>query len=68
MNLELLTILRCPVSKDRLSYDAERNILLSVQAGLYYPIIDGIPVLLKQQAQQIDFEILPAQHTNIQAD
>ncbi len=68
MNLELLAILRCPVSKDTLSYDATRNILLSAQAGLYYPIIDGIPVLLKEQAQQIDFEVMPPQNTDIQAN
>ncbi len=68
MNLELLAILRCPVSKDTLSYDATHNILLSAQAGLYYPIIDGIPVLLKEQAQQIDFEVMPPQNTDIQAN
>lgn len=49
----LLEILVCPVTKMRLSYDAERQELVSRAAGLAYPIRDGIPIMLPEEARKI---------------
>ena len=49
----LLDILVCPVSKKPLDYDKEANELISSEAGLAYPIIDGIPVMLPEEARKI---------------
>ena len=49
----LLDILVCPVSKKPLDYDEEANELISSEAGLAYPIIDGIPVMLPEEARKI---------------
>ena len=49
----LLEILVCPVTKSTLRYDAERQELISDQARLAYPIRDGIPVMLPEEARQI---------------
>lgn len=49
----LLEILVCPVTKATLRYDAERQELISDQAGLAYPIRDGIPVMLPEEARPI---------------
>ncbi|MGF1561760.1 MAG: Trm112 family protein [Geminicoccaceae bacterium] len=51
---KLLDLLICPVSKGPLSYDRERNELVSEQAGLAYPIRDGIPIMLPDEARVID--------------
>ena len=50
----LLEILVCPVTKTRLTYDAERQELVSRAAGLAYPIRDGIPIMLPDEAREID--------------
>lgn len=50
----LLEILVCPVTKMRLSYDAERQELVSRAAGLAYPIRDGIPIMLPEEAREIN--------------
>ena len=50
----LLEILVCPVTKTRLHYDAERQELVSRAAGLAYPIRDGIPIMLPEDAREID--------------
>ncbi len=47
----LLDILVCPVTKGSLSYDRERQELISKSAGLAYPIRDGIPVMLEVEAR-----------------
>jgi hypothetical protein len=52
----LLEILVCPVTKTRLQYDAERQELISKVAGLAYPIRDGIPIMLAEEAREIDRE------------
>ena len=49
----LLEILVCPVTKATLRYDAEHQELISDQARLAYPIRDGIPVMLPEEARQI---------------
>jgi uncharacterized protein YbaR (Trm112 family) len=50
----LLSILVCPATRTKLRYDAERNELVSDEAGLAYPIRDGVPVLLIEEARRID--------------
>ncbi len=52
----LLEILVCPVTKTRLSYDAEAQELISKTAGLAYPIRDGIPIMLASEAREINRE------------
>ena len=50
---KLLEILVCPVTKGPLRYDAERQELISDQAGLAYPIRDGIPIMLVDEARPL---------------
>jgi uncharacterized protein YbaR (Trm112 family) len=51
---KLLEILVCPVTKGTLRYDAERQELISEKAGLAYPIRDGIPIMLIDEARKLD--------------
>ena len=51
---KLLEILVCPLTKGPLRYDAERGELVSEQAGLAYPIRDGIPIMLPGEARKLD--------------
>ena len=51
---KLLEILVCPVSKASLRYDAEAQELISDTAKLAYPIRDGIPIMLPDEARQLD--------------
>jgi uncharacterized protein YbaR (Trm112 family) len=51
---KLLEILVCPVSKEPLRYDAERQELISDKAKLAYPIRDGIPIMLPDEARALD--------------
>ena len=58
---KLLEILVCPLTKGPLRYDAERQELVSEQAGLAYPIRDGIPIMLVDEARPLrDEEKAPA--------
>jgi len=50
---KLLEILVCPVTKTRLEYDAEKQELISKAAGLAYPIRDGIPIMLPDEAREV---------------
>ncbi len=50
---KLLEILICPVTKSDLEYDSKNNELISKQAGLAYPIRDGIPIMLEEEARKI---------------
>ena len=50
----LLEILVCPLTKGPLRYDAEANELISEKAGLAYPIRDGIPIMLVDEARRLD--------------
>lgn len=50
----LLDILVCPLYKVPLHYDRDRQELISNQAGLAYPIRDGIPVMLVEEARKIE--------------
>ncbi len=51
---KLLEILVCPLTKGPLEYDAERQELISRQAGLAYPIREGIPIMLTEEARHLD--------------
>jgi hypothetical protein len=50
---KLLEILVCPVTKGPLRYDRDKQELVSVQAGLAYPIRDGIPIMLAGEAREL---------------
>jgi hypothetical protein len=50
---KLLEILVCPVTKATLVYDRDRNELISRKAGLAYPIRDGVPIMLPEEARQL---------------
>ncbi len=50
---KLLEILVCPLTKGLLKYDAKAQELISEQAKLAYPIRDGIPVMLVEEAREI---------------
>ncbi len=50
----MLEALICPETHATLSYDPERNELVSAPAGLAYPIRDGIPIMLVDEARKLD--------------
>ena len=50
---QLLEILVCPLTKTPLVYDRERRELISKKAGLAFPIRDGIPVMLPDEARSL---------------
>ncbi len=50
----LLELLVCPLTKQTLEYDAEKQELVSRAAKLAYPIRDGIPIMLPEEARRID--------------
>lgn len=56
MDKKLLDILACPVTKGPLIYDEEKQELISTAAHLAYPIRDDIPVMLEEEARQLDSE------------
>lgn len=51
---KLLEILVCPVTKTTLEYDRERQELVSRAARLAFPIRDGIPILLEEEARRLE--------------
>jgi uncharacterized protein len=50
----LLEILVCPLTKGPLEYDRAAGELISRKAGLAYPIRDGIPIMLADEARKLD--------------
>jgi uncharacterized protein len=58
MDPKLLELLVCPVTKGHLDYDRTRQELLSRSARLAYPIRDGIPILLEEEARTLSDEEL----------
>lgn len=50
----LLEVLVCPLTKGPLRYDRERQELISIEAGIAYPIRDGIPIMLVDEARPLD--------------
>lgn len=53
IDTKLLQILVCPVTKGPLIYDKKNNELISTSARLAYPIRDGIPVMLEEEARKL---------------
>ena len=51
---KLLELLACPLTKGPLEYDAEKQELISRAAKLAYPIRDGIPIMLADEARRLD--------------
>ncbi|MFW0776903.1 MAG: Trm112 family protein [Rickettsiales bacterium] len=51
---KLLELLVCPVTKTTLRYDKEKQELISEKAKLAFPIRDGIPVMLVEEARKLD--------------
>ena len=54
MDQKILEMLCCPITKGSLEYDADNNELISRSAKLAYPIRDGIPILLEDEARELD--------------
>lgn len=50
---ELLNVLVCPLTKTPLTYDEVNNELISEKAGLAFPIVEGIPVMLIDKARKL---------------
>ena len=58
MDTKLLALLVCPVTKGPLEFDTARQELLSRSARLAYPVRDGIPILLENEARTLSDEEL----------
>ncbi|MEQ1705793.1 MAG: Trm112 family protein [Rickettsiales bacterium] len=54
MDRKLLDILACPLSKGSLRYDEEKQELISDKAGLAFPIREGIPIMLVEEARKLN--------------
>ena len=56
MNVDpaLLDKLVCPITRTKLRYDPDRNELVSEAAGIAYPIRNGVPVMLVEEARRLD--------------
>ncbi|HEY0413332.1 MAG TPA: Trm112 family protein [Allosphingosinicella sp.] len=54
MNQALLDLLVCPVTRTKLRWDAEARELVSEAAGLAYPVRNGVPVMLVEEARLLD--------------
>jgi hypothetical protein len=54
VNEDLLAILVCPLTRTKLRWDAEASELISDEAGLAYPVRDGVPVMLPEEARRLD--------------
>ena len=54
MNEALLELVVCPLTRTRLRWDEEAEELVSDAAGLAFPIRDGVPVLIVEEARRID--------------
>lgn len=54
IDAKLLEILVCPLTKGALEYDREKQELVSKNAGLAYPVRDGIPIMLVDEARKLD--------------
>ena len=54
MDTRLLELLVCPVTKGPLTYDRERQELVSKGAKLAFPIRDGVPIMLPEEARALD--------------
>ena len=59
IDVKLLELLACPLTKGPLVFDRERGELVSRLAKLAYPVRDGIPILLPSEARSIDDGLAP---------
>ena len=53
LDKDLIKILVCPITKSNLIYDKENNELISKEAGLVFPIINGVPILIIDEARNL---------------
>ncbi|EQA13198.1 Trm112 family protein [Glaesserella parasuis] len=53
MNEKLFNTIACPITQTKLEWDKENNRLISRSANVYYPIENGIPVLLPEKAEKL---------------
>tara|TARA_B100000963_G_scaffold346074_1_gene350884 strand:- start:3852 stop:4022 length:171 start_codon:yes stop_codon:yes gene_type:complete len=53
-NKELLKVIVCPLSKEKLIYDEQNNCLIAKTSKLSYPIKNGIPIMIIEEAKKID--------------
>jgi len=56
LSTELLNLIVCPVSGDKLIYDQDQSLLISKKARLTYPVVDGIPMLLASEAKKMHLD------------
>ena len=54
IDADLLALLVCPLTRTPLRYDEERSELVSDAAGLAYPVRDGTPVLIVEEARRLE--------------
>lgn len=54
IDAELLAILVCPLTRTPLRWDADKAELVSDAAGLAYPVRDGVPIMIAEEARRID--------------
>ena len=54
IDYKLLEILVCPITKGPLTYDKENSELLSKEAGLAFPVREGIPIMLVDEARKLE--------------
>ncbi len=62
MDTKLLELLVCPVTKGPLTFDREKNELVSRSARLAYAVRDGIPILLENEARTLTDDEIDALH------
>ncbi len=55
MDKKLLAILVCPICKGELRYDRQAGELLCVADGLAFPLRDGVPIMLVEEARELSF-------------
>ena len=53
LDKDLIKMLVCPITKSNLIYDKENNELISKEAGLVFPIINGVPILIIDEARNL---------------
>lgn len=63
MDTKLLELLVCPVTKGPLTFDREKQELISRSARLAYPVRDGIPILLENEARVLTDEEIEKLHS-----
>ncbi|MCM2971108.1 MULTISPECIES: Trm112 family protein [Larsenimonas] len=63
MDKELLAMLVCPQSQEALEFDKTANELVCRQSGLAYPVRDGIPVMIVEEARVLDADEVMAKRS-----